>query len=81
MKKIIAFMEKSDVKKVSKGFLIALLIGLVIIDFFIKKQPLFAIERIPAFYALYGFLGCALIVAISKIAGKVFLQKREDYYD
>ena len=37
--------------------------------------------HVPAFWALFGFLGCALIILVSKAIGKYFLQRREDYYD
>jgi hypothetical protein len=74
-------MDRPDIRKKTRWFLIAILIGLVLIDPLMEKHPAFAVEKIPAFYAAYGFLGCALIVAISKIIGKIWLQKREDYYD
>lgn len=32
------------------------------------------------FYAVYGFLGCSVIIFFSKALGKAFLQRREDYY-
>lgn len=38
-------------------------------------------DRIPGFYAVYGFLGCILIIVVAKGLGKAWLQKREDYYD
>ncbi len=37
------------------------------------------LEEIPAFSAMFGFIGCLLIVALSKILGR-WLQRREDYY-
>lgn len=37
-------------------------------------------DRVPAFYALFGFLSCALIVLASKALGKAWLQRKEDYY-
>lgn len=37
--------------------------------------------QIPAFYAIYGFVGCGLITVISKALGKGWLQRKEDYYD
>ncbi len=36
---------------------------------------------IPAFYILWGFAGCVGIIYISKWLGKLFLQKKENYYD
>lgn len=41
----------------------------------------YAWERIPAFFAIYGFVGCLLIIYVSKWVGKRFLQRDEDYYD
>jgi hypothetical protein len=38
-------------------------------------------DVIPAFAAMFGFVGCILIIIISKALGKRWLQKREDYYD
>jgi hypothetical protein len=38
-------------------------------------------SSIPAFYIIFGFAGCAVIIFFSKALGKVLLQKREDYYD
>jgi hypothetical protein len=81
MKKVIDFMDRPDIRKKTRWFLIVILIGLVLIDPLMEKHPAFAVEKIPAFYAAYGFLGCALIVAVSKIIGKIWLQRREDYYD
>ncbi len=38
-------------------------------------------NKLPAFWAVYGFTGCFLIIVVSKAIGKYFLQKKEDYYD
>jgi len=38
-------------------------------------------NRIPVFFALFGFFGCILIIFFAKSLGKLFLRKREDYYD
>ncbi len=38
-------------------------------------------DRIPGFYALFGFGACVVIIFVSKTLGKVWLEKREDYYD
>ncbi len=37
--------------------------------------------QIPAFHAIYGFIGCGLITIISKALGKWWLQRKEDCYD
>jgi hypothetical protein len=33
------------------------------------------------FFIIFGFAGCIIIIVFSKFLGKLFLQKREDYYD
>ncbi len=38
-------------------------------------------SNIPAFYAIFGFIGCVVIIIASKALGKALLQKKEDYYD
>jgi len=38
-------------------------------------------ETLPFFSALYGFVGCILIVIGSKALGHWWLQKKEDYYE
>jgi hypothetical protein len=38
-------------------------------------------NSIPAFFALFGFFGCLLIIFFAKSLGKALLQKKEDYYD
>jgi hypothetical protein len=38
-------------------------------------------DRIPVFFALFGFIGCVGIIFFAKFLGKLFLRKRDDYYD
>lgn len=80
MKRIINFFEKpQNARKVRWAFfgILAFLIGL---DLLAPKHPHFSWEALPGFYAVYGFVSCVLIVAVSKILGKLWLQKEEDYY-
>ena len=56
---------------------VAVLLGFLIHG----KHPLFRWETIPSFDAAFGFLGCIIIVLISKMLGKYWLQKDDDYYD
>ena len=37
--------------------------------------------HVSFFWAVFGFVGCALIIIISKAIGKYLVQRREDYYD
>lgn len=38
-------------------------------------------DAIPGFYILWSFFGCVIIIYVSKWIGKVFLFRKEDYYD
>jgi len=38
-------------------------------------------ERLPVFSALYGFIGCIVIILGSKVIGHLWLQKEEGYYE
>lgn len=41
----------------------------------------FVWEKLPVFNILFGFAGCIVIILGSKALGKLFIQKREDYYE
>ncbi len=38
-------------------------------------------NSVPAFYALWGGLCAILLIFGSKIVGKIFILREEDYYD
>jgi low affinity Fe/Cu permease len=38
-------------------------------------------DSIPAFYIMWGFISCVLIIYVSKWFGKIFLFRDESYYD
>jgi len=44
-------------------------------------EPHFPFEDFPAFGSLYGFVSCVAIIVVSKLIGKLWLMRREDYYD
>ena len=39
------------------------------------------VEHLPTFWAVFGFLGCVVIVLFSKWFGHLGIMTREDYYD
>jgi hypothetical protein len=41
----------------------------------------FAFEDFPAWGSTYGFISCVTIIVVSKLIGKLWLMRREDYYD
>ena len=38
-------------------------------------------EQIPGFWAVFGFVGCAVLIILSKWFGHAGIMNREDYYD
>ena len=38
-------------------------------------------RHLPGFWALFGFIGCALLIILSKAFGHLGIMQREDYYD
>ncbi len=48
---------------------------------FHTHPPHFWFEWIPAWGSLYGLASCVAIIVVSKFLGKVWLMRREDYYD
>ena len=58
------------------GFGVLLALG----DLFYHKHAHFAVEEIPAFYAIFGFIAFVGIVLAGKYLRKI-LMRPEDYYD
>lgn len=54
----------------------------ILVGLFIPHEHVhFWWEKIPAFDAIFGFLGCIVIVLGAKALGHHGIQKDEDYYD
>lgn len=41
----------------------------------------FWFEDLPAWGSIYGFFSCAAIIIVSKLIGKLWLMRSENYYD
>jgi hypothetical protein len=53
----------------------------VLVELYMPTHAAFFWEEIPVFSAIYGFIGCILIIVVSKALGHYWLQKGEDYYE
>ncbi|ABV88601.1 hypothetical protein [Shewanella pealeana] len=53
---------------------------LVVLDFVINRHVYHSWENLPAFYPIYGFVGCVVLVVIARWM-RTFLMRPEDYYD
>lgn len=59
--------------------LYALCAGLFLADFAYEKHVYLDIEKVPGFYALYGFIMCAGLVICARML-RLVLMRPEDYY-
>ena len=62
---------------------LALLALLILADgLFVNKDHAHTqMERVPGFWSLFGFVGCVLIILLSKWYGHAGIMTREDYYE
>ncbi len=71
--------EKRNVAKIFWGLvLVCALLGVA--DFFYDKHGVFAMEDVPTFFGIFGFVVCVGLVLGAKELRKV-LKRDEDYYD
>ncbi len=61
----------------------ALLALLIVLDALLvnKEHAHTRVEQLPAFWSVFGFIGCVLIVVGSKWFGHTGIMTRENYYD
>ena len=73
------FDKPENVSRLLRGFYI--LCGVLFaLDFVVHRHVYLDWERLPGFYAIFGFVACVLLVLIAKEMRKVLMRK-EDYYD
>lgn len=53
---------------------------LFILDFIVHRHLLHRWEGLLGFYAVYGFVGCVVLVLVAKWM-RTFLMRGEEYYD
>ncbi|MDY0376416.1 MAG: hypothetical protein RBQ72_11915 [Desulfobacterium sp.] len=58
------------------------LVGLLfVLDFFVDTHGHFPFEIWPAFYAIFGFVACVILVLVSRYVLRPLVKRREDYYE
>jgi len=62
------------------GLAVVALAEIVLPNLFDEEHH-FSFESWPAFGSIYGLVSCVAIIVVSKFLGKVWLMRREDYYD
>ena len=61
-------------------FFIPVLAAVVLAEFLVPHEAHFALERVFGFYALFGFVACAVLIVFAKAIG-IFLKRPDTYYD
>jgi len=65
-----------------KIFFFTILCFILIVNIFIRvHHPHFELEKIPGFWAVFGFAGAIILGLISKAIAHRFLERSEDFYD
>jgi hypothetical protein len=62
---------------------IGILVVLVFLDKILvdKEHAHTAVERVFGFWSVFGFIGCAILIIVSKWFGHAGIMQKEDYYD
>ena len=53
---------------------------LVLADFIVHRHSAHPWDKLPSFYALYGFVGCVALVVAAKVLRR-WVMRGEDYYE
>lgn len=53
---------------------------LVVLDFILHRHIYHSWETLPAFYPIYGFIGCVVLVLIAKWM-RLIVMRDEEYYE
>ena len=54
---------------------------LLVVDIFYHKHAIFAWDGYFAFYSVYGFVACVILVIVAKYVLRPLVMRKEDYYD
>ena len=63
------------------GLGVAALAEIVLPLIFRGGESHFSFEDFPAWGSFYGLISCVAIIVVSKLIGKLWLMRRENYYD
>ena len=72
--------DKPANRRLIRRILYAACVLLVVVDFFVTRYIYTPIERVPAFYAIYGFVALVGVVLAAK-GLRVLVRRDEEYYD
>jgi len=68
--------------KTLKIVMIVFMAVLVVFDFLLSRDDAhFLIDKIYAYWAIFGTIGCFVLIKFSKGIAHMFLSKNEDFYE
>jgi len=70
-----------DLFRMFYGCLVLSILAGFFVRSYLHPHLFFSWQSLPIFAALYGFVGCAVIILGSKALGHFWLMKKEDYYE
>ena len=73
------FDDPKNIKRLLQIFYVCCAL-LVVLDFVIHRHTIHHWEQLWAFYPIYGFIGCVVLVLVATWM-RTFLMRPEDYYD
>ena len=73
------WLEHRNSSTILIGFLTIICFGLFLSDFIYHRHGHFFVEKIPGFFAFYGFVMFSLIILGATIL-RFFVRRHEDYY-
>ena len=81
--KLIEFLRNrlKTVVRICLGILALLVILDAIPGIVDKEHAHTQAEHLPGFWAIFGFVGCVVLIIVSKWFGRAGIMQREDYYD
>ncbi len=63
------------------GLVVLALSEIVVSRLFYTDRAHFWFEDLPGWGSIYGLVSCVAIIVVSKILGKLWLMRPENYYD
>jgi hypothetical protein len=63
------------------SLVVIFLLEILVVNVLHLGHPHYRFEEFPGFGSLYGLISCVLIIVVSKLLGKLWLMRPEDYYD
>lgn len=62
---------------------LTILVIFILLDLILENggYVVFPWSHLVGFFALFGFIGCLVLILVAKLLGHYWLQRKEDYYD